>query len=73
MIDVIIEQAAIKEGFDFWTLDLQENDLEYNPNALKHRFLGKETYYAGFKWKIIGVEFYSIVKTKFVLQAKKID
>jgi len=78
MVDLIIDQAAIicdSQGnykHDYWTLDLNDNDLEYNQPALKHRFMGKETLYAGFSWKITGVEFYSIVKDKFILKAEKV-
>jgi len=71
MIDCIVEQAAIKDGFDYWTLDLDENDLEYNQAELRRKFIGKETMYMGYKFKIEGVEFYSIVKEKFILKAVK--
>ncbi len=73
MVDIIVEQAAIKDGFDYWTIDLSENDLVYDPQALKRRYLGKDTIYMGYKFKIEGVEFYSIVKDKIVLLAVKQD
>lgn len=71
MLEIIVEQAAIKNGFDYWTIDLKENDLEYNPQQLKEHFLNKETIYLGYKFKIEGVEFYSIVKDKIVLHTVK--
>ena len=73
MVDLIVEQAAIKDGYDYWTIDLNENDLIYSPQELKRKFLGKETMYLGYKFKIEGVEFYSIVKDKFILKTVKID
>lgn len=72
-VDVIVEQAAIKDGFDYWTIDLDENDLVYAPNELKRKFLGKEAMYSGFKFKIEGVEFYTYVKDKIVLMTRKVQ
>lgn len=71
MLKIIIEQVAIKEKFDYWTLDLEENDLEYNPQELKNKFLGKETIHSGYTFKIEGIEFYSIHKDKVILVAVK--
>ena len=73
MIKVEVEQAAIKNGFDYWTIDLKENDLTYNPQEIKDKFLNKETKYLGYTFKIEGVEFYSIVKDKVILIAVKQD
>lgn len=71
MIDIIVEQAAIKTDFDYWTLDLKENGLEYNPQELKTKFLNEEAMYLGFKFKIEGIEFYSKHKDKVILIAVK--
>ncbi len=69
--DLIIEQAAIKANFDYWTLDLKENDLEYNPQLIKDKYLGQEVQYLGYTFRIDGVEFYTIHKDKVVLIAVK--
>lgn len=71
MIDVIVEQAAIKADFDYWTIDLKENDLEYNPQELKKKFLNQETSYLGYTFRIDGIEFYSKRNDKVVLIAVK--
>jgi len=73
MVDLIVEQAAIKDGFDYWTIDLNENDLTYSPLELRRKFINKETMYLGYKFRIDGVEFYSIVKDKFILKTVKLD
>lgn len=71
MINIQVEQAAIKSNCDYWTIDLKENELEYNPQQLKDKFIGEEVMYLGYKFKIEGVEFYSLVKDKVVLIAVK--
>lgn len=71
MINLEIEQVAIKSNFDYWTIDLKENDLEYNPQELKDKFIGEESIYLGFTFKIEGIEFYTKRTDKVVLIAVK--
>jgi hypothetical protein len=71
MVDVQVEQAAIKSDAEYWTIDLKDNDLEYNPQELKNKFVGEKAKYLGLDFTIEGIEFYSIVKDKIILVVKQ--
>jgi len=71
MLDINVEQVAIQDSFDYWTIDLKENMLDYNPQKLKEHFLGKKTIHQGLLFKIDEVIFYTYVKDKIVLKTIK--
>lgn len=72
MIDVIKEQVSIKNEGDIWVIDLQENNLPSDTAKLKQMFIGQESMYLGYKFKIEDVKFFKYVKTKIVLIANQL-
>ena len=67
-----IEQIVSKAECDYWTLDLKENGLEYNPQDLKDNFLDMKISIASNIYRIDEIEFYSLRKDKVILKAIKL-
>lgn len=80
MINLLIEQKRIPQLLEdkimcpqeeYWTVDLDSNDLIYDPNALKKALINETIEYLDTPYKIIGIEFYSKIRTKIVLIVKR--
>ena len=73
MIDNLIrEQVSIKQEGDVWVIVLAENNLPSDSAKLKQMFIGQESTYLGYKFKIEDVKFFRYVKSKIVLIANQL-
>ena len=81
-MELQIEQVAIKYkkdevtkmdkyDRDYWTIDLEENNLEFNKENLKKKFTGLVLDHQGYRFIITQVDYYSLRNDKCILTAIK--